>query len=221
LRKTPEPIGQQARWQSFIEQFTFEIRHRPGTRHLNADALSRIPVLEDDDEFDDENRRLRVVTSKKSDETERQLQIRSGESMAVLQQEDTDVGPILRLRLKESSQPRPEKVLPESDAAKTLCGQWHSLVVKDDVLYRKVEAKNGRLPMLQLIVPAVKRTEFIKGCHEGITGGHRAFRTTSEQVRRRGFWPGWRKDVKRYCRQCQNCCSFTADAVPAPDLFNR
>ena len=40
LRRTPEPIGQQARWQAFIEQFDFEIRHRPGTQHRNADALS-------------------------------------------------------------------------------------------------------------------------------------------------------------------------------------
>jgi len=30
LRKTPEPIGQQARWQAFIEQFSFVIMHRPG-----------------------------------------------------------------------------------------------------------------------------------------------------------------------------------------------
>jgi len=41
LRRTPEPIGQQARWQAFIEQFSFVIVHRPGTRHQNADALSR------------------------------------------------------------------------------------------------------------------------------------------------------------------------------------
>ena len=131
LRKTPEQIGQQARWQSFIEQFIFDIRHRPGTRHLNADALSRRPVVEDDDE----DRRLRVVNSTKSDETERQLQASVGESMADLQQEDSDIGPILRLRLKQSSQPRPEEVLPESEAAKTLWGQWHLLVVKDYVQY--------------------------------------------------------------------------------------
>ena len=33
LRRTPEPIGQQARWQTFIEQFSFIIMHRPGTKH--------------------------------------------------------------------------------------------------------------------------------------------------------------------------------------------
>ena len=50
LRRTPEPIGQQARWQTFIEQFTFSIVHRPGTQHRNADALSRRPESDSETE---------------------------------------------------------------------------------------------------------------------------------------------------------------------------
>ena len=47
LRKTPEPMGQQARWLSFIELFDFEIQHRSGARHGNADGHSRRPVEEE------------------------------------------------------------------------------------------------------------------------------------------------------------------------------
>ena len=43
LRKTPEPIGQQARWCEMLEEFQFEIQHRPGRSHANADAMSRRP----------------------------------------------------------------------------------------------------------------------------------------------------------------------------------
>ena len=43
LRKTPEPIGQQARWCEVLEEFDFDIQHRPGRLHGNADALSRKP----------------------------------------------------------------------------------------------------------------------------------------------------------------------------------
>jgi hypothetical protein len=42
LRRTTEPVAQQARWLEFIEQFQYSIEHRPGHRHGNADALSRI-----------------------------------------------------------------------------------------------------------------------------------------------------------------------------------
>ena len=43
LKKAREPVGQQARWLDFIEQFNIEIRHRKGASHANADALSRRP----------------------------------------------------------------------------------------------------------------------------------------------------------------------------------
>ena len=69
LRRTPEPIGQQARWQAFIEQFDFEICHRPGTRHLNTDALSRRPVIEEEDEGEVNVQRLRAVTTSEVSKT--------------------------------------------------------------------------------------------------------------------------------------------------------
>lgn len=36
-----DPQGQVARWLEFVSQFNFEIQHRPGVKHQNADALSR------------------------------------------------------------------------------------------------------------------------------------------------------------------------------------
>ena len=115
--------------------------------------------------------------------------------MSELQQLDSDIGPILRLRIQQTNQPQPGEVLSESEMAKVLWGQWHRLVIRDDVLYRVVDAKHGRLATLQLIVPSSKRAEFIQQCHEGMTGGHRAFQATLNQVQRRGFWLGWRRDV--------------------------
>jgi len=43
LRRLREPIGQQARWLEVMEEFDFVIEHRPGSKHKNADALSRRP----------------------------------------------------------------------------------------------------------------------------------------------------------------------------------
>jgi len=49
LRRTAEPIGQQARWHTLIEQLSFVIMRRPGTRHRNVDALSRRSSVEEND----------------------------------------------------------------------------------------------------------------------------------------------------------------------------
>ena len=45
LRKTPHPIGQNARWMEALEEYSFDIKHRPGEQHRNADSMSRHPCL--------------------------------------------------------------------------------------------------------------------------------------------------------------------------------
>ena len=177
-----EPIGQQARLQTFIEQFSFTIRHR------NADALSRRPDTDTDDEVEENEkevttetvRRVKASTVRSSEES---VTTAGKETMAEFQQADPDIEPILRLRLRQVEQPRLHELLPESEATKILWGQWYNLIVQDNVLYCKVTRSygrpptiqfNGRPPTIRLIIPVVKRTEFITQCHEGITGGHRS-----------------------------------------------
>lgn len=43
LRRTRDPVAQQARWLDFIEQFDVTVQHRSGSAHRAADALSRRP----------------------------------------------------------------------------------------------------------------------------------------------------------------------------------
>ena len=41
-----EPEGQVARWLEKLQEFDFEVTHRRGLRHVNADALSRLPCTQ-------------------------------------------------------------------------------------------------------------------------------------------------------------------------------
>ena len=43
LRSLKDPEGQLARWLTRMEQYQFTVQHRPGTKHINADCLSRPP----------------------------------------------------------------------------------------------------------------------------------------------------------------------------------
>lgn len=45
LRSFKEPQGQIARWLERLQEYEFEIIHRPGREHVNADAMSRRPRL--------------------------------------------------------------------------------------------------------------------------------------------------------------------------------
>ena len=49
LRCLLRPEGQVARWIEYLEQYNnFQIEHRPGAKHGNADTLSICPCLPDD-----------------------------------------------------------------------------------------------------------------------------------------------------------------------------
>ena len=42
LKRTPEPLGQQARWLDLLAEYNFKIQHRAGTAHRNGDAQFRL-----------------------------------------------------------------------------------------------------------------------------------------------------------------------------------
>jgi len=46
LQTADMPSGKRARWIMYLQQFKFEIIHRPGKENKNADALSRIPEVQ-------------------------------------------------------------------------------------------------------------------------------------------------------------------------------
>ena len=50
LRSFREPEGQVARWLEQLAEFDFDVEHRPGRKHGNADALSRHPCSQPEDE---------------------------------------------------------------------------------------------------------------------------------------------------------------------------
>ena len=45
-RQTKEPVGQQARYLDFMAEFDFEVQFRQGSKHTNADSLSRLRPCE-------------------------------------------------------------------------------------------------------------------------------------------------------------------------------
>jgi len=103
LRRTAEPIGEQARWQTFIEQFSFVIMHRPGTRHRNADPLSRRPFVEEDDGHGQDRVQCEKSKLNKNEQTTQNLsQTSAGEAMLEFPQQDSDIGRIVRLRIQKN-----------------------------------------------------------------------------------------------------------------------
>ena len=45
LQSFHEPEGQVARWLECLSEYDFEVVHRPGTKHINADALPSVSAI--------------------------------------------------------------------------------------------------------------------------------------------------------------------------------
>jgi len=135
-------------------------------------------------------------------------------TLADQQQQDPEFGSLARMRLQQTHPPANEEMQAESAAAKELLSQWDQLEVRDGIVYRRSALKNGRAEALQLLVPCAHRQDFLKKVHSWMTGGHLSVKRTMDQVQRSAFWPRWRGDVKRFCRQCQSCKCYFRGRLP-------
>jgi hypothetical protein len=170
----PEPIGQQARWLEQLEEYNFVVLHRAGTRHGNADAMSRRPC--------DKPRCCKLPRNTIRDEASTTLDYAgncftittdntpntnewSANNLANAQETDCYIGPILNYMKESSNKPSWDDVAPLSEAAKSLWHQWERLKLFRDVLVRRFETVGRRLECLQTVLPSCRRLQYIRLVH--------------------------------------------------------
>ena len=134
-----------------------------------------------------------------------QFRVKTPEEIREMQLEDSEIGILLRCKEESDREPRWEEISAESRALKELWSQWDQLELVDGVLHRRfidVVTGNNRL---QLIVPKVLRTEMLRLHHNIRTSGHLGRNKTLARLRQRCYWPGMRKDVCEWLKQCDVC----------------
>ena len=205
LRKTPEPIGQQARWLERLEEFSYTIEHRPGRSHGNADGMSRLPCKQCGI--------CRVVTA--SNETDKpNSDPWESLNLADAQMADRHIGPIYHW-CEEQNYPTWGNIPSESETTKTLWHERERLVMMNNVLYRKASAAAEP----QIVVPFSLRRTLFKLVHADITNCHLGVSRTIAQMRRRAYWVGWSRDVQRFCRECPECARYHRGTPPKQGLL--
>ena len=203
LQSFKSPEGQLARWLEKLQEFEFAIVHRPGRKHSNADALSRIPCRQCGRTFE-----TTIATIASAD----MCGGYSMEELRSLQLEDKCVGDLLKA-MESHQKPSQDQVKAQSLSCRRLYQQWDQLVVRNGILYRYYEPPNESQSWLQLVVPSSLQSEIIKDAHEGTVGGHLGQDKTLHRVKQRFYWPGHFNDIRNWCRSCSSC---TARKTPAP-----
>jgi len=127
---------------------------------------------------------------------------------------DAELGPLIKMRLQSVTRPEINEIMMYGEPVKLLVSQWEQLEIKDGLVYCRWAPKAIESEVLQLLVPASHRQDFLKQVHTGITGGHFGVKRTMLQVQRRAFWPNWRRDVKNHCRDSQCCATYFRGQLP-------
>lgn len=199
------------------------IEHRPGTKHRNADALSRLTCKRSDcpdctDSKQINNIQLNTLTERNGSSNTNHapsnwVDTWSHDDHRDFQNQDVAIGPI-KLLMENHSEHRPPKSEIENltKDSKTLWSQWELLEIRDELMYRKSPVRNSI--ELQLVASSSMKVEIFKQLHSIPIGGHFGRDRTIDSIKRRFYWPGMRNDIVRWCNSCELC----ARSKPGPGL---
>lgn len=191
--------GQLARWLERLEAYQFEIVHRAGALHGNADALSRRPCEEGCRHC--ARHEVAVNSTAIAD-----VDLPTRAELRAAQSTDLDTMPIL-LAKQRDERPPASAMSDASVRTKALWLQWHSLDIHDGLLSRRFEST--RLPhdvTWQAILPRALVPRIMRHFHDrpGV-GGHLGGNKTADKIRTLYYWPGLCADVKLWVASCPAC----------------
>lgn len=182
LMNVKDASGRLARWALLLQQYDFEIVHRPGKMHGNADSLSRRP-------YD-----TRECNSIQKDEPQ-------VAKVQELQRRDFDLSEIIDYLENDIL------TLDDTAARKLLLVTDSFYIGRDGLLYHlgNNRKRNAWDSFPQLVIPPALRFEILSNMHDHVSGAHFGVHKTFNKVKQRYWWKGMYKDVEHWCKSCTEC----------------
>ena len=187
LRTFKEPVGQVARWVERLAEYDFDIEHRPGKQHANADALSRYPI---------------AVASVTRNE---QWLLPQWKADFVKHQNKDRITSVLISWCKKAQRPREEQIEGAPQELWYYWSRFDELTIQDGILCLRTAIGDGPDTILRAVVPQSARQEILEMAHGSATGGHFGVQKTTEKLKQRFHWMRITRDVKYWCEKCPTC----------------
>ncbi|GBM10181.1 Retrovirus-related Pol polyprotein from transposon 412 [Araneus ventricosus] len=177
-------------------QGLWQFKHRKGTSHGNADALSRRPCKESCKHCTNAKKKFGIETDISAKVLTTEGPWCSSEIQKA-QLEGPAIRPILEKKLNSEDQPSWQEIAPESPSTKRHWALWDSLHLKDGVLYRKWESNDGSSFRWQLILLKSRIQEILRETRDSASGGHFGVMKTLSKTRERFYWYRLRADIEK------------------------
>ena len=216
--------GMLARWLAKLQQFHFEIIHRPGAQHGNADGLSRCPQCErgacapniNSNPSDPEQPYAsscigssldsELVPLESGETCVAAVMIAQSENSKLItsaQMTDSDITMVRNWLIDGKFPARTQDFAPASYELKAYWIGRKSLFLDDkDILWRNRSEAGSRA---QLVVPRSLRDTIFNDSHHTTYGGHFRITHTHSKLQLHYFWPGMSDFVKDRISACHKC----------------
>lgn len=199
LQRLKEPKGRLARWVLVLQEYEFEIKHRPGRQHGNADTLSRfarvapsqVPQHSPDEELAVGVGATEVCASW------------SMEEIRTEQQADPSISLIMQKLTQATGEPENNEHWKENGELRRYRQLWPQVEMVDGVLHRRVD-KGTLANRLVLVVPRKMRPDLLKLSHNDPSSRHMGMNRCSERLQRY-YWPGMAAEVQLWIAECEPC----------------
>jgi len=199
------------RWINKLMQYEYEVIHRPGKQHNDADAMSRTPIVP-------VTKPIAALLMPQGEygrpEIPRDTQRGKAERRSIIGI-DTNDEPQRSRVIAVFIDPKTGEAVQRSELAKwqvkdpTLNEIWRQAYAEgegsknwkiiDECLF-KISRKR-----LQLVVPRDLRFEILRGFHDTPVAGHPGQSKTLWSISQHFWWPGMYSQVMKYVRTCDTC----------------
>ena len=217
LMNVKDPTGCLVCWALQLQQYDFDILHRPGSSDANADALSR-------HSYSSQPKPLQNSTSAPVVAIDNVVS--SVQRLHTLQHQDPDLAAIIQY-LEAAQLP-----LDNSDARTLLLSIDSYYLDENGLLHHLWSPSKRRVTSIysQVVIPSSLPYEVLVACHDDPTAGHFGVFKTYEKIRARYYWNGMFKDIEHWCYTCVDCAMIKMPRnkhkapllpIPVDGAFNR
>ena len=202
LNSMKETRGIWARWHALLASFNYEWVHRPGVKQKNADALSRRPGIQYEDNADlyHENDQLGQI----DDIYAIRFQEISMEEMHKCTAEDPVLSIIIKYVAGQSKPSKEERKTLGNDGM-TYVNIFECLELEDGLLYYREPGANGIQPEKRLCIPLKMQECAFLMCHADLSVGHFGINKTFQRMRKKFYWPNLYHYVNASVNNCVEC----------------